>query len=232
MKLCVPSWQLPGSWLFNLEKLAGIPWIEGIELLFFSYDAEARRLFAAEKAGIEAFAGRFSFSLHLPNSFVPADLDLIESTESFVDLYILHPWDGRKSNLDIGAWVALVEKLRTSLGKDRFAMEYTGEKWFEECRSFAPDLALCADTGCLIRNGRPPLGWIASRKSAIREIHLHAARGEKDHLPLGPGDDWVPGLAAAAAETDWRIVFETFSLEASEASRKVFGLYLPGRHPS
>ncbi|MFA6366491.1 MAG: hypothetical protein WCX13_04825, partial [Candidatus Hydrogenedentales bacterium] len=61
MKLCVPSWQLPGSWLRNAEKLVDLPWIEGIELLFFSFDDETRKLFDAEREALAGLAERFSF---------------------------------------------------------------------------------------------------------------------------------------------------------------------------
>ncbi len=230
MKLCVPSWQLPGSWLYNAEKLADLPWIEGIELLFFSFDDETRKLFAAEREALAGLAERFSFSLHLPDPLMPADRDLVEMTESFVDDYVFHPrgiGGPSRENRDGQVWAALVREMRAAYGRERFAMEYTGEKAFEKSLELLPDLALCADTGCLIREGHQPLAWIRSHAGSLREIHLHAARGNKDHFALGPDDAWLPGLAKAAGESDWRVVLETFSLEESRASYDELRRWLP-----
>ena len=233
MKLCVPSWQQPGSWLENIEALADKAWIEGIELLFFSYDEEAKRLFAAERDAIARFAGRFSFSLHLPDPLSPEAFDLVEMTNSFVELYVFHPWKGGKNpaddrdGADGGTWTGLLGSLRAAFGADRFAMEYTGETAFSTALTRFPDLSLCADTGCLIRSGQEPLDWMAARSAAIREIHLHAARGGKDHLPLGPDDAWLTGIASAAAKSGWRVVLETFSLADTMVSYEAFRRALP-----
>ncbi len=230
MKLCVPSWQLPGSWLYNAEKLVDLSWIEGIELLFFSFDDETRKLFAAEREALASLAERFSFSLHLPDPLRPADLDLVEMTESFVDSYVFHPRGIDSSSLGYGEerdWAALVREMRAAYGRERFAMEYTGEKAFEKSLELLPDLSLCADTGCLLRDGKQPLDWIRSHAGSLREIHLHAARGNKDHFALGPDDAWLPDLAKAAGESGWRIVLETFSLEESRASYDELRRWLP-----
>ena len=233
MKLCVPSWQLPGSWLYNVEKLAAIPWIEGIELLFFSFDEEARKTFAAEREGIAGFADRFFFSLHLPDILSPDILDLVDLTAPFVELYVFHPFDGaeagkgRIAGSGAEAWAKRLKTLRSDFGKDRFAMEYTAEKAFEGSLAMAPDIPLCADTGCILRNGLSPLDWILKRSASIAEIHLHAAKGKKDHFPLSDEDQWVAGLAKAASTSSWRVEFETFSLEESDASHDVFRRFLP-----
>jgi len=235
MKLCVPSYQLPGSWLFNLEKLADLPWIEGIELLFFSFDEDARRLFLEEREGIAAFLDRFSFSLHLPELLAPGTRDLVEMSEAFVELYVFHPFgddggsrSGRRAQSEgPEAWAETLEALRSGLGHSRFAMEYTGESAFERSMELAPGIPLCADTGCLIRNGRAPAEWVAGRADSMAEIHLHAVRKGKDHFPLSGDDLWAARLAEMAAKSEWRIVFETFSLEESEASREAFRRWIP-----
>jgi len=230
MKLCVPSWQLSGSWLYNAEKLVDLAWIDGIELLFFSFDDETRKLFAAERKALAGLAERFSFSLHLPDPLMPADRELVEMTKSFVDDYVFHPYgfgDSSWENRDGPAWGALVREMRAAYGRERFVMEYTGEKAFEKSLELLPDLSLCADTGCLIRNGHQPLAWIRNHAGSLREIHLHAARGNKDHFALGPDDAWLPDLAKAAGESDWRIVLETFSLEESRASYDELRRWLP-----
>ena len=242
MKLCVPSYQLPGSWLFNLERLADLPWIEGIELLFFSFDEDARRLFIEEREGIAAFSNRFSFSLHLPELLAQGTRDLVEMSEAFVELYVFHPFEGKGASLAgeegeatgnvatgdrAEAWAETLEALRSGFGRDRFAMEYTGESAFERSMELAPGIPLCADTGCLIRNGLAPAEWIAERADSMAELHMHAARNGKDHFPFSKDDLWVAKVAEMAAESKWRIVFETFSLEGSEASYEAFRRWAP-----
>lgn len=242
MRCCLPSYQLPGSWLSNLRALEGLSWVEGVELLFFSFDDEARELFAAERDDIAAFSDRFSLSLHLPELLTPDLGSLVEMSEAFVKLYVFHPFedDPREGEPDEAgeaapgalspprkAWANRLEALRARHGRERFAMEYTGEAAFEGSLALAPDLPLCADTGCLIRNGQRPAEWIAKRAGSIVEVHLHAARGNKDHFPLSGEDLWAAPLASAAASSDWRVVFETFSLETSLASREAFRRWLP-----
>lgn len=243
MKLCLPSYQLPGSWLFNLEKLADLPWVEGIELLFFSFDEDARRLFLEEKEGIAAFSRRFSFSLHLPELLAPGIRDLVKMSEAFVELYVFHPFEDKNASLaeserevagnaeaqDEGAeaWSEALEALRSGFGRDRFAMEYTGESAFERSLRLVPGIPLCADTGCLVRNGLAPAEWIAERTDSIVELHVHGARNGKDHFPLSNDDLWARKLAENAVASNWRVVFETFSLKESEASRDVFRRWFP-----
>ena len=48
MKLCLPSWQQPGSWLQNCLALKRYSWVKGIELLFFAWDAGVKAELAAE----------------------------------------------------------------------------------------------------------------------------------------------------------------------------------------
>jgi len=251
MRLCLPSYQYPGTWLLNVEKLAELPWVEGIELLFFSFDADARKLFATEKDRVAAFSGnysgRFFFSLHLPDPLSPADMDLVEMTAPFIDLYVVHPYraesdgaendgaenDGAKSDgaihgdSGIGAWAEMVGTLRSSYGLDRFALEYTDRKAFEASRALLPGMSLCADTGCLIREGLSPVDWISGHEASIREIHLHAAREKKDHFPLSEDDAWVPELARMASRNNWIVNLETFSLEDSLISWDIFRRQLP-----
>ena len=222
MKLSVPSYQVPGTWLFNVEKLAKLSWIEGVELLFFSFDADARKLFEEERDRVAAFSGRFFFSLHLPDPLSSSDRDLVGMTASFVDLYVLHPF-GRKSEIpEIRDWARLVESFCSDFGAGRFALEYTGKDRFAKSRVFLPDIGICADTGCLIRERLSPPDWISEHEDSIREVHLHAARGEKDHLPLSELDAWVPELARRAARSDWIVNLETFSLEDTRISRDLF----------
>ena len=224
MTIAAPSWQVPGTWLENLDALADIDWLGGVELLFFSYGGDARRDFAAERERIAAYARRFSFSLHLPDPLGPEALDLVAATESFVGLYVFHPHSAAAgSGEGDGAWARTVETLRDSYGSARFALEYTGSAAFgrgSERLSCVPAEAprICADTGRLALDGLDPAAWIRDRATSIAELHLHAARGGKDHFPLGAEDRWLPAAAAESKARNWRVVLETFSLDKTRAS--------------
>jgi len=135
---------------------------------------------------------------------------------------VFHPWEEGRSDGSLKAWARLLNSFRGVYGKDRFALEYTGEIPFKRAMELLPDQQICADTGCLLRNLRHPAEWIRQRANSIREIHLHSARAGKDHLALSSEDSWLPELAKAAADSDWRIVLETFDLEESSTSYKAF----------
>ncbi|VBB38936.1 conserved hypothetical protein [uncultured Spirochaetota bacterium] len=218
MKLCLPSWQRPGSWLQNCLALKQESWVRGIELLFFTWDRGVRAEFSVELEALRRLSRRFSFSLHLPDMATAQTEELIALTHSFVQLYVFHPWEEGKSNTSIEEWARLVDSFYGMYGNDRFAMEYTGEIPFRRAMDILPDSHICADTGCLLRNLLVPADWIREWAGAIREIHLHAARAGRDHLALNSSDTWLPALAKTAGASDWRIVLETFSLEESLAS--------------
>ena len=222
MTLCLPSWQQPGSWLQNCLALKQHPWVQGVELLFFTWDDTVKAEFSADLEGIKRLASRFSFSLHLPEVLTSQTEELISLSDSFVQLYVFHPWDDGKGEGSLQAWARLLNSFRGDYGKDRFAVEYTGEIPFKRAMDLLPDMQICADTGCLLRNLWHPAKWICQRANSVREIHLHSARAGKDHLALSSEDSWLPKLAKAAADSDWRIVLETFDLEDSMTSYKAF----------
>lgn len=218
MKICLPSWQQPGSWLQNCLALKPYSWVQGIELLFFTWDAKVKAEFSAELEGIKRLKRRFSFSLHLPEIMKPETEELLALTHSFVQLYVFHPWEEGKGDCSLEEWAKQVDSFRSAYGKDTFVMEYTGKIPFKRAIGLLPDSQICADTGCLLRNLCPPAAWIQERALSIREIHLHSAKGGKDHLALNSEDYWLHELAKSAETSDWRIVLETFSLEDSLTS--------------
>ena len=215
MTIAAPSWQVPGTWLENLDALADIDWIGGVELLFFSYDRDARRDFEAERERIADYAGRYSFSLHLPDPLGPEALDLVAATESFVGLYVFHPHPAAG---EAGEWARAAKTLCDSYGTRRFALEYAGAAAFARGLELLPGARICADTGRLALDGASPAAWIKDRATSIAEVHLHAARGGRDHFPVGADDAWLPEVAAEAGKRNWRVVLETFSLERTRAS--------------
>jgi sugar phosphate isomerase/epimerase len=213
MKLCVPSYLVPGTWLENLEAMRARAWMEGVELLFFAWDEDARRILGREREGIEALAGRFEFSLHLPDPLGARDEELVEQTEGFVGLYVLHP-----PTSGVSDWAGLVEGLRSRHG-DRFLLEYTGPEAFAAAEAALPGLPLCADTGRLLRDGLPPAPWIAERAGRVREIHLHGLAGPRDHAVLREGEPWLQELCPFLSGFTGRVELEVFSLAGVEESR-------------
>jgi hypothetical protein len=214
MKLAAPSYLIPGTWLENLEAAASIEWLDGVELLFFAYDEDARRILGRELPGIAASAERLELSLHLPDPLSPADEELVEMTAPFVSLYVAHP-------PKVGAlpWADLIGSWRSRYG-DRFLLEYTGREAFAAAELALPGLPLCPDAGRLLLDGEDPASWIGLRADRVAELHLHAAREGRDHLPLSGDEPWLPGVLGLAEARGLRVVLECFSLEAVGASAR------------
>jgi len=216
--LAVPSWLVPGTWLENLELALEQPWIEGVELLFFKYDAEARAALAVELPGIEAAARRLSLSVHLPDPLGLGDEELVEKTAAFAVNYVLHP---PRAGEDPAAWASLVDAFRTRHG-DRFLLEYTGRLPFAIAEDSCPGLPLCADTGRLLLDGEDPAAWIHTRLERVREVHVHEVEGGKDHAVLKADSPWLGRLAPLVAGSGMRAVMEVFSLAGTSASAGIF----------
>lgn len=230
MRLLAPSYLVPGTWLENAEFARGLSWLEGLELLFFRYDEEAREILAREGPGLAALAGRFSFSLHLPDPLGSGDEELIERTRAFTEVYVLHPPQGvgpgetaRPEELD--RWAKLLDRWRGRHG-EIFLLEYTGRQAFGAAEARLPDLPLCADTGRLLLEGEEPRDWIEERLGRIGEIHLHGAVGGKDHMPLAGDEAWLERLAPLLGNYPGRLELEVFSLAGLEDSAAALGRIL------
>jgi hypothetical protein len=216
MKLAVPSYLIPGTWLENLEVVASSEWFRGVELLFFAYDEDAQRILKDELPGISALSGRLEFSLHLPDLLSPSDEELVEITRPFVSLYVAHP---PKVGANTSLWADLIGSWRSRYG-DRFILEYTGREAFAAAERALPGLPLCPDTGRLALDGEDPASWIGNKADRVAELHLHAARGGRDHFPLAGDEPWLPEVLGLTAARGWRVVLECFSLEAASASAR------------
>ncbi len=213
MKIIAPSYQIPGTWLENAQALAPQSWIEGLELLFFSYDNEARKILKAESDYLAELSSRYAFSLHLPDPMKPNAQELVERTRKFVELYVFHP------EPDHEGWAAGMRNIIDRFGAEKFAMEYTGKQKFDAgLRALSgTGIRFCADTGVLLREERDPAAWIADRASAIAEIHLHGVQNGKDHQALSDADTWLGALIPYFSRAI-RINLETFSLDVTRAS--------------
>ncbi|HET7838285.1 MAG TPA: hypothetical protein VFL04_00900 [Rectinemataceae bacterium] len=225
MRLCVPSYLVPGTWLENLEAMRDEVWIEGVELLFFAWDRDAQEILAREGEGIAALSSRFDFSLHLPDRLGPEALSLVEATESCVSSYIAHP---PPSADDAGAWARLLGAWRERFG-DRFLLEYTGATAFARGEEALPGLPLCADTGKLLVEGIEPSAWIGPRSGRIGEVHLHGAEAGRDHRPFGAAAPWLRRLLPFLVGFEGRVNIEVFELEAARSAALALAAALAGR---
>ncbi|HEY9054686.1 MAG TPA: hypothetical protein VIO60_07695, partial [Rectinemataceae bacterium] len=224
MRIFVPSWQKPGTWLENLEFISLESWVQGVELLFFSWDDRSKRDFFSEAERIASYSGRFDFSLHLPEGLPAGTEDLVRATHDFVELYVFHPGSG-------SAWNRNLDSCLDAAGESRFALEYTGAESsadFASCEASRPGISLCADTGRLMRDGIDPATWIEARAGRLAEIHLHSAAREggslvdagplRDHKHLSGMEAWLPWLVGEARLRGWILNLETFAIEESKAS--------------
>jgi sugar phosphate isomerase/epimerase len=219
MRLAAPSYLVPGTWLENLRAASTVDWIEGVELLFFSYDEDARRCLDAELSGIESFVDRFDYSLHLPDPLTTADERLVELTRPFVPRYVVHPPRIGVASETLDSWAELIDTWRSRHG-DVFLLEYTERESFAAAEREYSGLPLCADSGRLLLDGEDPVAWMKARAERIGEVHLHAARAGKDHLALSARDGWLPEAARFLAATDWRVEIEVFSMEGACSSAR------------
>jgi len=216
VRLHVPSYLVPGTWLENLRRVEGLEWISGVELLFFSYDSDARAILRRELREIGSFADRLRLTLHLPDALAPEHEELVAATRAFVSSYVIHPPRDRG---DLEAWARLVESWRSTYGRD-FYLEYTGRDDFAAAEEALDEVELCADTGRLLLDGVSPASWIAERRARVSEVHLHAVRGGRDHAALRCGEPWLEELAPRLADFRGPVEVEVFSLDGADESRR------------
>ncbi|MDR2484442.1 MAG: TIM barrel protein [Treponema sp.] len=218
MHLTVPSWVIPGTYLENLRFLEDKSEINGVELLFFFYDAEVQALLDAEWTGIREYGRRFTFTVHLPDTLSPAHEDLITRLLPLARHYVLHPYPQERAETQerlIGSWAE-------RFGSHRFLMENTYPGRLETILPGLPaGMGVCMDTGHLLLEGKNPAIFFKRYGDRIREIHLHGLDREKaaedrrlpDHRPLRSGDPWLRELAPELAGFTGIINLEVFSWE-------------------
>jgi sugar phosphate isomerase/epimerase len=198
MKLALPSFVIPGTYLENVEYIAGIKEVLAIELLFFQFDRDSIELFRREKEEIEKYRERFTFTLHMPDSPIPEHEELIELTADLVKHFVIHPpvlkdlGNGSFSNGPIKNLFRVLEKWRNRYG-NRFLLEnLVGMIFFKEAA--ASDIPLCLDTGHLLLRGQHPAEIFMEYKDRIKEIHLHGIAGRKDHQVFNKEERWFQEL--------------------------------------
>jgi sugar phosphate isomerase/epimerase len=211
MRLFVPSWVVPGSYLENLRFLEDKPAISGVELLFFLYDGETRRLFEKEYDEIARFKDRFHYAAHLPEPLKAEHQELIDRLSPLVEHFIVHPGGS------------------ALFPDNRFVLENTRLEKFEDAlEKLPPDKAVCMDTGHLLLEDQSPVDFLRRYGGRVKEIHLHGLDREKalldgklpDHRPVKQTDGWLQALLPELARFDGIINLEVFSwAEAAESLR-------------
>ncbi|MDR3114419.1 MAG: TIM barrel protein [Treponema sp.] len=220
IRVSVPSWVIPGTYLENLAFLQGQPAVKGVELLFFLYDAETQRLLHKEWEGILALRSRFSFTAHLPEPLLSGHAALVERLLPLSGQYIFHPGPPE----DAPALAGLIASWRTRFdrGKHRFLLENTRLSRFEALLEYLPEeVGICMDTGHLLLEGQMPEAFYRRFKERIREIHLHGLDHEKaridgrlpDHRPLRLEEPWFKETVPFLTDFTGTVNLEVFSWE-------------------
>ena len=184
MILSLPSFIVPGTYLQNVELISGFPEVQGIELLFFTFDKESRALFIEEREAIRKYRSRFKFSLHMPDRLGPDHEELITLSRDFVSWYILHP----AVTLESG-FIHMIETWRKQYG-DVFVAENSMEGDFQGLLKAIPDLPVCCDTGHLLLQGKSPVESFLGFGKKLKRIHLHGVCRGRDHSVIEKGTEW------------------------------------------
>ncbi|MDR0722347.1 MAG: AP endonuclease [Treponema sp.] len=220
MRLTVPSWVIPGTYLENLTFLKEQPAIKGVELLFFFYDRETQSLLHKEWKGILELQSRFNFTVHLPEPLLSLHEELVEQTLPVTEHYIFHagpPEDAPALAGLIASWGN-----RFNRGKNPFVLENTLLRKFEALLEYLPDeVGICMDTGHLLLEGKEPGAFYRRFKERIQEIHLHGLDHEKaridgrlpDHRPLRLNEPWFQEAIPLLAAFTGTVNLEVFSWE-------------------
>lgn len=96
----------------------------------------------------------------------------------------------------------------------------------------SPCFALTLDVGHLHAAGGEDLPFFLAQRRCLRHMHLHDAKGQKNHLALGDGEIDLPARVALAAACGCRIVLETKTVEALRRSVPyLHGLLDPAARP-
>jgi hypothetical protein len=202
----VPSWVIPGTYLENLAFIAQKPEITGVELLFFFYDRETRDLLDREWEGIAAYASRFVFTAHLPDTLLSEHESLAARLMPLVRHCVLHPGPDPRSQ------ALRVLRLFDRFGAHRFVIENTSPGKLETILRFLPsNTPLCMDCGHLLLEGRHPTRFFERYGERIREIHLHDVDTEKaardgrlpDHRALCKASHWYHETAPYIKKSEY-----------------------------
>ncbi len=222
MILSCPSYVIPGTWWENIQYIDRyLPEITNVELLFFIYDEETRRLLAPEEKAILSYNGRLTFTVHLPDPLLPEHDEIIDKTSFLAVNWIIHP---PKQGEEL-PFTKAVDSLRLKYG-NRFLLEnLTGRNhpWFIKHTEWP----LCLDTGHALLRGHSPGLYFNRFKKRIKEIHLLDICEGKDHSPLLKESIWLRNFIPLLYEYSGIVNIELFNKDEVSASVKVMKQHLP-----
>ena len=234
MRISVPSWVIPGTYAENLGFLAEKREITGVELLFFIYDDETKQMLRDEWDVIESYAGRFTYTVHLPDRILPEHVELVERFLPHVRNFVVHPYPAEGADAER----RLLEAWRTAYGNagriaedlgalSPFIIENTYPGMQEALLSLLPEnTGLVMDTGHLLLIDSNPAVFFNRQRERIKEIHLHTIDPEaakkdnrlEDHRSLKPDDPWFMEFVPCLQEFTGIVNLEVFSWEEVSAS--------------
>jgi len=208
--LSAPSYVIPGTYAENVALLAGRPEFQAVELLFFSFDEDTRRLLACERPALDAHRRRFRYSVHMPEPLLPEHEELIEMTADLAERYVVHVPAGQADEFArmVGGW-------RERHG-DRFLLENVVGRPLEPAATLLEGVPLCCDTGHLLLEGASVGEFLVRYLSRVREIHLHGTEGDADHRGFGHQDPWFVEILPSLRRFEGVTHLEVFSLAAVE----------------
>ncbi len=226
MRIAVPSWVIPGTYVDNLRFLEDKPDIDGVELLFFLYDPEVEALLNAEFDQIQGYGNRFAFSAHLPDPLLPAHETLVERVAPLATHFVVHPTEPRESSAQAELLESWERRWGTETSPARFLIENTRSGRHEAALAQRGDAALCLDTGHLLLAGLSPAAFYKAHADRIAEIHLHgidpaaALRDGRlaDHRPVRPDATWFAELAPCLKHFSGILNIEVFSWAEAETT--------------
>jgi hypothetical protein len=218
MVLSLPSYIMPGTYLENVLFLSeAFPAVKNVELLFFYYDSDTRRLFDSERQGLESMKNRFGYTLHLPDTLLPEHREFVAAVQHAVRHFIVHPpRDDSSPSLEsfLPEWISRFGR--------KFLLENTVLPRFKACRARLPEMPVCVDVGHLLLEGVSPARFLRKEWDEVREIHLHGVKNGKDHTGFDADEPWFRELVPLLGDFDGVINLEVFS--AAEANRIIQAL--------
>ncbi len=207
MILTLPSYIIQGTYLENIRFIdKNYPEITGVELLFFYYDDETKKLLLDEIKGINEYSNRFTYTVHLPDNIDDKATEVVEILDKTADGFIVHPpLDSEKGTVILKNWI-------NRFG-NRFFIENLISRPAETLSERIENPRLCLDTGHIILNNLSPLDYYKKYSAKISEIHLHGVIDGADHRYISTEDSSLLEFSPYLKQFNGIINLEMFNQE-------------------
>lgn len=188
MIVSAPSYIMRGTYLENVRRIAELPGINSVELLFFLYDEDTDNLIRREIGGIKEYAGPLGFTVHMPDELREDHREIIELTADIARHYVIHP-----PSRDEEGFLTLISDWIDDYG-EKFMLENLIERGFDELLAALPRFGICFDTGHLLMRGEVPAEFTETYGRRVREVHLHGVSEGWDHSVFPADEPWFQGI--------------------------------------